>query len=406
MEIRAVRESELAELVELMCLVYRPNGHARFWRYFREDPSYRLDQSRVVIVDGRIVASLRLWDRMMRVGSCPVRMGGIGAVCTHPDWRGAGYATALMQELISYMRSADYDLGVLFSIIPGAFYRRLGWEPSPLTGFRIVRGRGIHITPKDWQVEPFDEKRDLAQVMELYAACNAQQSGSIVRTPAYWGSGPARVRGVMPTLVARYDDKLGGYLNFEFEEQQASVGEVAYAAQDPTVLAALTHQFLQQCEEQQVTEIVGDFPHRHPLVSLLVDGCAGDLHITGDTSMMLYPIHLAGLLQRILPDLQTRLGMAHPPFAPYTLNLVIQGQQCSLRLDAAGLLTIEEGDLQTERLHLPGDCFARMLLGESSWQQLEPTLRARGVETKPEIARLLATLFPEQSVIFWGPDHF
>jgi len=100
MEIRGVHESELEEMVNLQCLVFRPDGHERYWGYVQGDSSYRHDQSRVVVVNGGIVATLRMWERRMRIGSCIVRMGGIGGVCTHPDYRGVGYATALMKDTI------------------------------------------------------------------------------------------------------------------------------------------------------------------------------------------------------------------------------------------------------------------------------------------------------------------
>ena len=60
MQIRGVRESELEEMIDLQCQVFRPDGQQRFWQYIRGDTSYRLDQTRVVLVKGRIVATLRV----------------------------------------------------------------------------------------------------------------------------------------------------------------------------------------------------------------------------------------------------------------------------------------------------------------------------------------------------------
>lgn len=98
MEIRSVREDELEEMIALQCRIFRPDGHKRYTQYIRGDSSYRLDQTRVVVVDSRIVATLRVWDRKMRIGSGVVHMGGIGGVGTHPDFRGRGYASALIRD--------------------------------------------------------------------------------------------------------------------------------------------------------------------------------------------------------------------------------------------------------------------------------------------------------------------
>ena len=51
MEVRSVHKSELEETVHLNCLVFRPDGHARYRQYVEGDCSYQLDQTRVVVVD-------------------------------------------------------------------------------------------------------------------------------------------------------------------------------------------------------------------------------------------------------------------------------------------------------------------------------------------------------------------
>lgn len=78
MEIRGVHESELEEMIDLQCRVFRPDGHERYLQYVRAEPSYRHDQSRVLVVNKEIVSTLRVWEREMRIGSVAVPMGGIG----------------------------------------------------------------------------------------------------------------------------------------------------------------------------------------------------------------------------------------------------------------------------------------------------------------------------------------
>ena len=80
MEIRAVRKSELEQVVELCCLAFNPDGHERYWQYIRGDSSYRLPQTRVVVVNDTVVSTLRVWERRLRVGASLVTMGG--------HWRG------------------------------------------------------------------------------------------------------------------------------------------------------------------------------------------------------------------------------------------------------------------------------------------------------------------------------
>ncbi len=406
MEIRGVRESELAEMIDLQCRVFRPDGHERYSSYVRTDPSYRYDQSRVVVVNGRIVSTLRVWEREIRIGSIAAPMGGIGGVGTHPDHQGVGYATALMKDTTAYMGTVGYDVGVLFSAIPCVFYRKLGWASVPLAGFRVTRRRSIGLGETEWRVEPFDEERDLEPSIALYDRYNAQQSGSLVRTRSYWGSGPARLRGILPTVVARQGNRLGGYLNFQVEGKSANILEVAHDQTQPQALTALVSHLLRVCEREGVEELYGDIPHRHPMVDLLVEGTAGDLSLTGNSAMMLYPVNLPALLQRFLPELQARLDAANQEFNPVSICFVVNDQEAGLRLLDDGTLQTFGSDEDAIRLTLPGHLFWRALLGESSWSQLEPILHQQGISADAELASLLSTLLPQRELIFWSPDHY
>ena len=113
MEIRGAKASELDEAAALQQLVFRPNEDAleRYRTYVREDPVYQLDQTRVLILDGKMVGHLRVWDRLIRVRGAKIRAGGIGSVLIHPDYRGKGLAHALMRDTESYMTEAGYDVG-------------------------------------------------------------------------------------------------------------------------------------------------------------------------------------------------------------------------------------------------------------------------------------------------------
>ena len=406
MEIRGIRESELAEMIDLQCQVFRPDGQERYQQYVRTDPSYRYDQSRVVVVNGQIVSTLRVWEREMRIGSVSVPMGGIGGVGTHPDHQGAGYATALMKDTITYMQAVGYDIGVLFSAIPCAFYRKLGWASVPLAGFRVTRRVSVGLGETDWGVVPFDEERDLEDCIALYDQHNAQQSGSLVRVRSYWESGPARLREILPTVVARHGDRFGGYLNFQVGEKSANILEVAYDRTQPQALTALVSHLLQVCEREDVEELHGDIPHRHPMVNLLVEGTAGDTFLTGNSAMMLYATNLPDLFQRLLPELQARLNTANQKVTPASICFAINDQEVGLRLQDDGTLQTFDSDEGAIRLALPEHLFWRALLGESSWPQLEPTLYQGGITVDAEISTLLSVLFPQQEVIFWGPDHY
>ena len=405
MEIRAARESELEQVVELCCLAFNPDGHERYWQYVRGDSSYRLPQTRVVVVNDTVISTLRVWERRMQVGASLVTMGGIGGVCTHPKYRGVGYASALMRDTIDYLGMTGYDIGALFTIIPEVFYRRLGWTSLPLHGFNVVCNSATHtVGSSGWQLTDFNLETDLDAVAALYDLANAQQSGTIARTRAYWDMAPCRIREVLPTVVARQDGRIGGYLNYEIHEKTAEVREVGCIPDNPEVLDALVSHFLKACEAQGVETIEGTFSPQHPFVERLTAGCNGGLTPTTDTKMMLYAVDLPVLLRRLVVGWESRIADAEETFPPFTVKLpALNNQQVALRHNADGTLQIVPEDADTVDLgvDLTEADFWQLLFGEIGWQQVSSE-----ASVSAEVSAFLKMLFPKRNVIFWSPDRY
>ncbi len=405
MEIRGARESELEQVVELCCLAFNPDGHERYWQYVKGDSSYRLPQTRVVVVNDRVISTLRVWERRMCVGESLVTMGGIGGVCTHPNYRGVGYASALMRDTIDYLQTIGCDLGVLFTIIPEAFYRRLGWTTLPLHGFNVTYNSATCAAHSfKWQVTEFNPETDLDAVARLYDLTNTQQSGTIARTRAYWDMAPSRIRGVLPTIVARQDGHIAGYLNYEIDGKRVEVREVGYTPDNSTVLDALVSHFLQVCEAQGVEEIDGRFPSQHPFAERLIAECDSPVTPTEYTGMMLYAIRPSVFLRRFIVQWESRIADAEGTFSPLAVKLpILDNQQTVLRHNSDGTLQIvpEDTDAVGFGVDLSEGDFWNLLFGEIGWEQI-----SSDASVSPEISAFLAILFPKRDVIFWSPDQY
>ncbi len=401
MEIRAVRESELEQVVELSCLAFNPDGHERYWQYVHGDRSYNLSQTRVVVVNQRVVSTLRVWERRMRVGASIITMGGIGGVCTHPNYRGVGYASALMEDTVGYLRTIGCDIGALFTIIPDGFYRRLGWAPFPLAGFQVA-GPSLKCPVNTvWAVRNFSLQSDLDAVAGVYDAANVEQSGSVVRTRAYWDMQPSRIRGVLPTVVAYKNGRLGGYLNYQIDGDAAEVFEVVVHPDEPAVLDVLGSHLLQVCEEQNVAEIYGKFSHRHPFVARLAQESNGGVGECEDSSMMLYAVNLQVFLRRLLLEGQARLAASGQVFPELAMRFTVNNQAAVLHHDGNGTLQIYAEHPNALELGIPEAVFWKLLFGELSSEQVKADVSVRS-----DIWRFLSTLFPQRDVIFWPPDRY
>ncbi|HOE12955.1 MAG TPA: GNAT family N-acetyltransferase [bacterium] len=122
-EMRIPTPDEIPQLIDLLNLVFRPQGGnmgREFPSLLREE---NLEQLRVIVEDGTIVAHVGMTLQDAILGGIPTRICNIGAVSTHPDSRGKGYATQLMEDAVQHARSRGADI-MLISGKRG-LYRRM-----------------------------------------------------------------------------------------------------------------------------------------------------------------------------------------------------------------------------------------------------------------------------------------
>ncbi len=305
MEIRAVREDEIEETLELQRLVFRPDegegALERYRTYVRDDPGYRMEQSRVLVEDARIAAHLRVWDREIRVRGSVLRAGGIGSVLTHPDCRGRGYARALMRNAEAYMLDAGYDVGLLFTIIGTPFYQALGWTPIPLPTF-VIDLESEASDPLPTRVRALEIDRDLDAVMAIYERCSGSLTGPEVRPPDYWRAGPSRIRGVFPEWGVSVDSELCGYATFDASADGIWVKEGCVKSSGDDVFRDLALLIRGCARRHGLKRIEGSLPAGHGLVSALEAVC-GSLATWGShDEMMLKGINWGTIREKLIGE--------------------------------------------------------------------------------------------------------
>ena len=404
---RSLRPDERDEMIRLQCRVFRSDGYERYTRYLDGDPDYHFDQTRVVVCDHRLIATLRVWDRRMRIGTVTIRVGGIGGVGTHPDFRKRGAATVMLHDVTQYLFDADYELGVLFSEIPCSFYSRLGWSILPLAGFTLTIGK-FEEKRMDFpmNVLPFCELRDLSGAMELYARHNQSLSGTLVRSPEYWTCAPSRIRGVLPTVVVRTSSEIVGYLNCEFTDDSFIIHEVVCSEKYPDALLVLMEFVLKECRDRNICVVRGEFCYRHPFVQKMMERTAADLVLSGNGEMMLYPVNLSRLIQRLLPMWQSRLEKSLNRPGPVQFVLRMGQQSCRVQLTEDGTLHSGPDERNQTTVPISQELLLRMIFGETGWQRVCSMNLVNQQAFPTEVSKLFRTIFPEQPLTFWSPDHF
>lgn len=243
-EIRGLRESELEEhsaLVHASYYEYVVSGERNFladplwWlKSIRNDPYYRPEITRVMFLDGRMVASVTNFDRWVYVADGRrARVGSVGSVCTHPDFRRRGLVKQVLEESIAWMESVGVHWSSLFG--REAVYNGSGW--TILTSFtcsadlrsREDLGQGLTVRPAG--------PEDVDTLVGLHDACNARLTGPVVRNADYWRGWvlPGRWSGPPVYQLLEADGEPVAY----FLGDEGKLREIAWVKQGAEVMAWL-----------------------------------------------------------------------------------------------------------------------------------------------------------------------
>ena len=115
----------------------------------------------VLLEDGDIAASLKVYGWTMLVNGAPVRTGGVSGVSCLPEHRRRGYVGQLLRFVLEQMREQGQPLSTLYTPHP-ALYRKYGYmvaasnlkftlHPKRLRPYNpsAARGRAVRITEED-----------------------------------------------------------------------------------------------------------------------------------------------------------------------------------------------------------------------------------------------------------------
>jgi aminoglycoside 2'-N-acetyltransferase I len=139
---------ERAALHDLNTAVYPPEvvaawpGRSIEWAILQWSVIVWDDVVRRAVAHAGIVIRHALWN------DCRVKVGGVGSVMTHPDFRARGYARTAVDRVIEFFRERDdVDFALLVckpSLIP--LYERLGW--TTFSGDLLVdqHGKSVKFT--------------------------------------------------------------------------------------------------------------------------------------------------------------------------------------------------------------------------------------------------------------------
>ena len=187
MEVRAARQSERDEVLDLLALWY--NDREFFARYNQLDPTFRDELCLVARDGGRLVSTVQIFDRAINLDGHSVPLGGIGSVFTLEEYRHKGVASALMRLAVDTMVREGFEVSLLFAERL-TFYSQFGWREVERKFSILAGGAGLKPGNSDgwdrFEIDVFDETRDLQEVAEIHRAYSGRFNVTAIRDESAW----------------------------------------------------------------------------------------------------------------------------------------------------------------------------------------------------------------------------
>jgi len=318
---------------------------------------YDWQVSRLVLDAEKLVHHWGVWGYQMRLESTQLKVAGIGAVVTHPDYRKQGYMHTAAQASFEAMVRYGYDL----SILRGRHYARMGYARAwNYVTYRFkLDDFALSVNLPAYRLLGLE---DIPEMDALYNTCYADFSGSAVR-PTYRNRHPDDL-----CVYGWYDvaGKLLGYVRAAPDEDDPKTFLCLECAGDHliglAVLADLFHH--SPCEKIACF----GFPHLHPLLQYLRKGsCTVEDRYFDISGWRVRIVNLESCLRKLTPLLEMRL--AESTYATWQGHLLIDAG------DKKTILHIDHGKIDLSQgpasdVLQGGAEIARLLIGSDEVDEI------------------------------------
>lgn len=125
---RPPKLTEYPQLLDFLKSELRPQNS---WSLAHEYPTAlsttNLSNIRMITDGSQVLAHAVIKPLVVRTPAAIWKVGAIGSVVTHPDHRGKGLSTQVLESCLSEIRNQDCDLAILWTNLFD-FYRKIGFE--------------------------------------------------------------------------------------------------------------------------------------------------------------------------------------------------------------------------------------------------------------------------------------
>ena len=175
--LHSVRAENVTAIYQLLDGIFRNQPGAAGQRVRTDFPLFfaadNLRNRRVIRCGDQTICHAGIWPRVLTIGTTRLKTGVIVLVATHPAHRRRGLAARCMLSLQRQLKTEHYDLGILWTGVPG-FYEPLGWRIARPSGDYLPRtgaARPFLLQQMEqaapFRLQNFDAEHHLQGVMEL-----------------------------------------------------------------------------------------------------------------------------------------------------------------------------------------------------------------------------------------------
>lgn len=186
-----------------------------------DNPRYNYRHVIIAEVESKSVGTAMAFPMQMWISGVPLKMGAVAAVTTHPDFRGRGIASALMQRLLENMAQDGIAISVLFPMVYN-IYRQFGYAPAAVWHAYSIKPDNLPVFNEAKKVRSF-KMEDLPMVRSIYRGGQLSQAdGRLARSNIWWDHSIAEGAQTNNRRIVVYEGETGieGYLKYAINDDK------------------------------------------------------------------------------------------------------------------------------------------------------------------------------------------
>ncbi|MEW5867917.1 MAG: GNAT family N-acetyltransferase [Chloroflexota bacterium] len=351
---------------------------------------YDWDVSRLVWHKGQLVHHWGVWGYPMRLDGVLLKVAGVGAVTTLPDYRQRGLMARAVLDSLRGMRENGYDL----SILRGRHYVKFGYARAWNYVTYRLKAEELPELPAPPPYELLGPER-MAEIEACYNQHYQAYSGVAVR-PTYrmLQAGDMNAYGWQDA-----DGQLAGYMRAVPTDDKKTLQCLEATGDAQQGLAVLGELFKAGAYE---TLAFFTLPHQHPILQWLRRGaCVVEDRYFHNSGWRVRIVDLASALHKLRPRLEARLQRSWLAGWHGSLLLDAGEQQATLQIKGDKVQVLEAAE--SEHAIHGGAEIGRLLIGSD---QPEEVLAQAQMCCTGLGAELACALFPNLHPVMSQWDEY